>query len=391
MNIILEQTEQELTSFNIFDLGIVDGVSELPISEIKDETLRKYHLEAHAEFVNLYNVRLVTRNAYLTNVIALFEKNEVCPPAVGDQVLVGYMGVNKFPFILKSVTFDFEGARRSQRIPFPVSYDEKYITSNRANFIHLRKDGAIVIRGSDVYGDLGFSHVYFILGGDQGSSIITNKRILFSLGIDQLGVILSADEDGNVFLNGSNKLYKMSLEALESIVKTYHLHVGTETNNDETRSGLIVIECDKEGVVYVGEKMEVIVGDVSSSDNRKNGEVSVVVAKKVNFRVGNNTGITIEEVDGKAVIDIVSNGCEIKVDDNARKISIDRGGDGKIFIDETGVKIGSDDAVQPIPLGYKLLNWLSTHTHTAPNGVTSPPMQPATPNALLSTKHKVKD
>ncbi len=45
---------------------------------------------------------------------------------------------------------------------------------------------------------------------------------------------------------------------------------------------------------------------------------------------------------------------------------------------------------QHIPRGEDLLNWLITHTHSSPTGPTSPPIQPALPQILLSRTAMVK-
>lgn len=68
--------------------------------------------------------------------------------------------------------------------------------------------------------------------------------------------------------------------------------------------------------------------------------------------------------------------------DGATQIHVQPGGAG-------GVLIGGPSASEPMVLGTALNTWLSTHTHPAPGGATSPPTEiPTLPNHL-SNRHRV--
>jgi hypothetical protein len=400
-NVILEQSEKELTAQPFFDIGIIDQVVKKPISEIDDEIQRKYQLESQYENVNLYNVKLVSRTGYLEEIPMLYQKNVICPPAgpdgehnIGDQVLVAYLKSHSYPFILQTLTYDFVGARRGLRIPFEIDEDEHYITANKANFIHWRKDGAIVMRGSNVFEKQGLSSCYMILGGEQGKSLTSENRIMFSFGIDQLGTILQADDMGNVFLNAQKKMNFNMPELAQMVTNMLNIFIGQETEKDDMRAGVYNLKAGKKITTYAGETVDHIVGDVNKTDNRHDATYSNKIAKKYTLQVGKEATLTIEmiEEDGKTELKLNTVGCEIKIDDVAKKITIDRGSNGKIYIDESGVRIGADGATQPLVLGWKLENWLSMHTHTttSPGAPTSPPIQGASLQQILSQDHKIK-
>jgi len=354
-NIILDRAPVQLESRNIFDFGIVDEVVKKPISLISDEKIRVYHLEAFNEPLNLYNVEITT-GGYLREIPVLYPKNFIYPPKKGDQVLVSYLSKDKFPFIFWPVTYDYRGARKSMRLSFPIDDDEIYLTANKANFIHIRKDGALVIRGADVFEEESMSNSYFIIGGDQGKSKRTGNRIIMSMGVDQTGPIIQVDSEGNTILDAQDTMFQVAQTLRQFFGDSLKTLVGVETESDDTRKGLKDVWVGKQLIYYVGEELIIQVGDTTKDDNRKQATADVNVSKKLSVHAG-----------GKDP--------------------------GNLFLDENGFRIGADDAKQPLVLGWKLANWLQTHTHvsTSPGQPTSPPTQTSTIKEIYSKHHKIKD
>jgi phage baseplate assembly protein gpV len=72
-------------------------------------------------------------------------------------------------------------------------------------------------------------------------------------------------------------------------------------------------------------------------------------------------------------------------------------GDSVITIDDNGITlstqgsvlIGDQNATEPLPLGNKLVDWLSHHTHPTAMGPTTFPNESLTLNTTLSERHKV--
>lgn len=97
-----------------------------------------------------------------------------------------------------------------------------------------------------------------------------------------------------------------------------------------------------------------------------------------------NDIITIQTKNGLKIILDDSGKIEIK-NDNDKGVKID----GQ-KIDLIGnINIGEETATQPLVLGYKLLQWLSTHTHVSPAGNTTPPVESPNLQSVLSNKHKI--
>lgn len=145
-------------------------------------------------------------------------------------------------------------------------------------------------------------------------------------------------------------------------------------------------------------------GESASMDFMPSG--SVVVENKQGSQItmdATNKKITILDKDNSNTLTMGSGGFEFS-DGNGNSIKLNNdntiqlngnftvnGVNGNLNL-SGNVSIGSG-AISPVPLGDVLLQWLSTHIHTAPPGAaggpTTPPIVPPTP-ALLSSTVKVK-
>ena len=357
---------------------------------------QRYRLEAQDQSVNLYDVELTTRSAAFKEIPMMVRKSDIGTLQKGDQVLVGYLGPNKYPFIWDAMIWDMPSARKSHRIPYNIAEGEKFFSTDKANSFHMRKDGALVFRGSRITNDtFGYSDCYLILGGNQGTNIITDKKIRVSVGLDQLGNVLTIDEEGNVFIDASSTLNISSFKMRQWVDSVLKLFVGREVEDNDKREGEADIHVGKRVTTTIGETHELNVGDATKdpSDNRYHATSTTNIAKKFTMNVGKNATITVEMVASeKSNIKVVTDKCTIEVDDDTEQITIDIGGEGKIYITPEGVRLGDLNARDWLVLGIKLVQWLAMHTHTStsPGQPTSPALQGGQLDNILSKDHKIK-
>lgn len=92
--------------------------------------------------------------------------------------------------------------------------------------------------------------------------------------------------------------------------------------------------------------------------------------------------IQISENDGRNTLILNQQGIEIKDPNNG--ICMTSNG---VLVDSNQIKLGSEGAFEPVVLGFQLLNWLATHTHTSSMGPTGVPIEFPTLNKICSEQN----
>lgn len=294
----LEPTNAEILGQNILvDMGEIVECHTRAWATLSEKNIDKTdYLFSKLHPTDAYVVRLLTRgNSILENVIYP-DENSFGVLALGTIVLIGYVGYNKFPFILKTFASEVvehdpnsqeegkysEGFRRdwitkvSQTELPTMSPGEKYIYSSHGNSIYLRKDGALVLRGGfhhqdedapDEEKDAVSSSFYAILGGVQGPVPNTGKRAILTIGTDQTGPGFAIDESGNVAFAGTNMAVMAAILSKVFGTDTLHLQAGGWSGTPKQwpdidigkGSGLLEIVTGRDQTILIGrDKVEKI-------------------------------------------------------------------------------------------------------------------------------------
>ena len=75
----------------------------------------------------------------------------------------------------------------------------------------------------------------------------------------------------------------------------------------------------------------------------------------------------------------------------AGKLVIGREGGKVVVLDEDGLKVGAENAAEPIPLGETLKSWLEALTVPTAMGPSGTPINAPSLSTVLSTKHFVDE
>jgi hypothetical protein len=391
MPIRFELSREEIEGSDIFDIGQISDVYRSPTTD----SVNASYLESDPSPVFEYKVDLLTKIGTIDRVLSLGGRDRQVY-RLGDRVLLFYPSYGKQPIILSEIT-DKDWTKR-KRLEYPhLEEGERFISTEFGNAVYFRNDGALVLNGAWVERDkenltkeIIHQSYNLILGGKQGITP-EDKKVLISISVSQLGMLIFVDEDGELHLVAPK--ITQSSDTLKSVAGTNEEKIVGYRDMDEKnlRYGTYSKDVGDASSEVIGESRSMAVGKYDSANpddiEKTFGVETKSVGKDFNLFVGKNVTIHTSQ-DG--TIDIKRDtGEEVFIE--KEKITITSLENGQIFLVPDGIRIGTEDAAQPIPLGYKLLNWLSTHKHVAPNGPTSPPIEPPLPINLLSQKHKVKD
>ena len=244
---MIRKTDKEYRGFTNFDIGLVTEVIKEPLSQVPKGISDKFeYSETIPEITHFYVIDLETRfGCILAQGLGVGDNNlaDIMTYPVGTRVLVGYLGENYLPFILKILPVYPKNARlgvKGSGIQIPaLATGEIYRSSTGRAIIYQKKDGGVLIKGSrgiPYTGDMSTSF-YIEVGGEQKKNEITGKRNVITIGIDQTGNNLAIDEDGNLSFSGRkvdmtfNTLVKNIQQSLDMLVQeSANIAIGKDYN-----------------------------------------------------------------------------------------------------------------------------------------------------------------
>ena len=283
---MIRKTDKEYRGFTNFDIGLVTEVIKEPLSQVPKGISDKFeYSETIPEITHFYVIDLETRfGCILAQGLGVGDNNlaDIMTYPVGTRVLVGYLGENYLPFILKILPVYPKNARLGiggGGIQIPaLTTGEIYRSSTGRAIIYQKKDGGVLIKGSrgiPYTGDMSTSF-YIEVGGEQKENEITGKRNVITIGIDQTGNNLAIDEDGNLSFSGRkvdmtfNTLVKHIQQNLDMLVqesantaidKDYNLNVKENANtaigkdyNLNVEENIVLSSTKKEKSIKIGSK-----------------------------------------------------------------------------------------------------------------------------------------
>jgi hypothetical protein len=218
-----------------FDIGKIIGISKDTLTEPEDSNSEATP-ETTPIFNGIYTVELQTSLGILPNVQAYGEgKNnyaDVSTFGIGSLVLIGYIGNDKIPFILKSISASrkdqIKGTDNGQELP-DMDQGEHYKSSVGGASEYLKSDGGAELKGKRSNGTY-TSNSYIRTGGNLGVNNATGKNNSVTIGKNNIGDVVSVDEDGNIIRTTSNSDIKNVGNEEHNIASNSNTKVGEDYN-----------------------------------------------------------------------------------------------------------------------------------------------------------------